>query len=373
MLYQEWGPKEVLRKMAAVGEGGREAAALLWSRGGGVHYELLQPPEDEQEEETGEGDERERTDLEEVGIEVELVTGGEVAEDQGMRGRPGGQDDERLWHDVQQGQIQRGGTGWRYQGQQWSVQERREVGEGSTRDKRQRAGWEGVLGVQLQKMEYEVPEGTGKGEWNRRQEGGVDLWVTGGGEAVLQLHHREDLEAGWEAKGGVELQSDRAVWMEPGWKGRYRVAARRQQCWGWHMTWRAFQGGGLPVRKGWGGELQGGGKGTSTVTAHFTRATLAPTPTTQGHRGQEVVYTFREEMILKAAEAIRMSLDEGTTRMANRTYHLHPHTVEWEVRHGQEARYQYNVPVPNVVVTTAAAEGMKVRIGLSQEGQAVQV
>ena len=27
----------------------------------------------------------------------------------------------------------------------------------------------------------EVPEGTGKGEWHRRQAGGVDLWVTGGG------------------------------------------------------------------------------------------------------------------------------------------------------------------------------------------------
>ena len=31
-------------------------------------------------------------------------------------------------------------------------------------------------------------------------------------------------------------------------------------------------------------------------------------------------------------------------------------TVELEVRHGQGATYRYNVPVPNVVVTTAAAE-----------------
>ena len=47
--------------------------------------------------------------------------------------------------------------------------------------------------------------------------------------------------------------------------------------------------------------------------------------------------------------------------------------VEVDVRHGQGARYQYNVLVPNVVVTTEAAEGMEVRIGLSREGQAVQV
>ena len=47
--------------------------------------------------------------------------------------------------------------------------------------------------------------------------------------------------------------------------------------------------------------------------------------------------------------------------------------VEVEVRRGQGAGYQYNVLVPKVVVTTAAATGMEVWIGLSQEGQAVQV
>ena len=47
--------------------------------------------------------------------------------------------------------------------------------------------------------------------------------------------------------------------------------------------------------------------------------------------------------------------------------------VEVEVRHGQGARYQYDVLVPNVVVTTAAAAGMEVRIGRGREGQAVQV
>ena len=40
---------------------------------------------------------------------------------------------------------------------------------------------------------------------------------------------------------------------------------------------------------------------------------------------------------------------------------------------GQGARYQYNVPVSNVVVTTAAAEGIEVCIGRIREGQAVQV
>ena len=214
------------------------------------------------------------------------------------------------------------------------------------------------------------------------------------------------------------------------------------------------------------------------MRAHFTRAALTPAPTTQGHRGQEVVYTFREEMTLKAAEAIKMALDERAACMAN---HVHPHTgdtwhyafpgedgmgsiaplpecerqgheisalakvaedrvretrgveqgtsavgtiwraryrkgewmmredtkvifpvatkvsaaaqwagqavhillpddrvvdrgtVEVEVRHVQGTRYQYDVLVPNVVVTTAEAEGMEVRIGLSREGQAVQV
>ena len=190
---------------------------------------------------------------------------------------------------------------------------------------------------------------------------------------------------------------------------------------------------------------------------------------------------FGEEMTLKAAEAIKMALDEGAVCMANRRYHVHPDTghtwhhafqgedgmesiaplpecerqgkeisalakvaeewvretggveqetwavgairraryrrgelmtredtkaifpvatkgpaaaqwrgqavhillpddrvggrgtVEVEVRHGQGARYQYHVLVPNVVVTTAAAEGMEVLVRLSREGQAVQV
>ena len=87
-----------------------------------------------------------------------------------------------MWRDVHQIPIQEGGERLRYQGQEGPGRERRGVGGGTARDRKLRAGWEGVLGVQVQEMEYmEVPEGTGKGEWHRRQAGGVDVWVTGGG------------------------------------------------------------------------------------------------------------------------------------------------------------------------------------------------
>ena len=56
------------------------------------------------------------------------------------------------------------------------------------------------------------------------------------------------------------------------------------------MTWQGHRGEGVPVRKEWGGELPGGEKDTSGVRAHFTRPTLTPALTTQGHRGQ--VYTW---------------------------------------------------------------------------------
>ena len=122
------------------------------------------------------------------------------------------------------------------------------------------------------------------------------------------------------------MRLDSASWLEPGWRGRYRVAARGHRWWGWHVTWRADKGEGVPVRKEWGGELPGGGHDASGVRAQFTRAALTLAPTTQGHRGQELVYTFGEEMTLKAVEAIKLVLDEGTACMANRTYHVHPHT-----------------------------------------------
>ena len=69
--------------MAEVGEGGRAAAAFLWSRRGGGHYKLLCPPDEEEVQGAGEKD-RERTDVEKVEKEVEMVRGGEVAEDQGQ-------------------------------------------------------------------------------------------------------------------------------------------------------------------------------------------------------------------------------------------------------------------------------------------------
>ena len=313
------------------------------------------------------------------------------------------------------------------------------------------------------------------------RQGGLDVWVTGWGEAVLQLQHTENVGTGWGAERAVQLRPDRAVWLEPGWMGRYRVAAGGRRWWGWHMTWRADKGEGVPVRKEWGEELPGGTHDASGVRAQFTRAALTPAPTTQGHRGQELVYTFSEDMTLKAAEAIKMVLEKGTACMANRTYHVHLHTgdtwhyafpgedgmesilwlpeyqsqcaeisalarvaeewlrktggvehekwavgaiwrarycrgewmmrgdtkaifpvatkgpaaaqwggqavhiilpddrvgsrgmVEVEVRHGQGARYRYDVLVANVVVTAAAAAGVEVRIGRGREGQAVQV
>ena len=94
------------------------------------------------------------------------------------------------------------------------------------------------------------------------------------------------------------------------------------------MTWQADKGEGVLVRKVWGGELPGGEQDASEVRAQFTRAALSPAPRTQGHRGQELVYTFREEMTLMAAEAIKMVLDEGAACMANHTYHVHPHMGE---------------------------------------------
>ena len=142
------------------------------------------------------------------------------------------------------------------------------------------------------------------------------MWVTGGAEAVLQLQHRDDLAAGWGAERVVQMRTDRAVWLEPGWGGRYRMAAGRQRD----------QGEGVTVRKEWGGELPRAEKDVSGVRAHFTKAALAQAPTLQGQREQEVVYAFLEEMTLKATEASKMSLDEGAAHTTNHTYHVQPHT-----------------------------------------------
>ena len=180
-MYQEWGPRGVYRKMAEVGEGKRTAAVPLWSRRGVGHYELLWPPGEEDAAAVAEADQEDGTESKgdaEVTMEGELAgegpekgLGGKSADggahvvgcasntDPGGGGAGGGTRDKRV----------PGGRGG-------------EWGGGTAQDRKLRAGWEGVLGVQVQEMEYmEVPEGTGKGEWHRRQAGGLDVWVTGGG------------------------------------------------------------------------------------------------------------------------------------------------------------------------------------------------
>ena len=76
------------------------------------------------------------------------------------------------------------------------------------------------------------------------------------------------------------------------------MAAGGHWWWVWHMTWHGDKAEGVPVRKDWGGELKEGGQDASGVRAQFTRAALTPAGTTQGHRRQELVYTFSEEMTL---------------------------------------------------------------------------
>ena len=78
-MYQECRPRVVYRKMAEVGEGKRTAAALLWSRRGGGHYELLWPPGEEDAEAVAEADEEDGTESKgdaEVTMEEELAEGG---------------------------------------------------------------------------------------------------------------------------------------------------------------------------------------------------------------------------------------------------------------------------------------------------------
>ena len=72
-LYREPAAERVYQKTLEVGEGGRAAAELLWSRRRGGHYQLLWPPEGEGNEDEVEGDKRETTDVDEVELGVELV------------------------------------------------------------------------------------------------------------------------------------------------------------------------------------------------------------------------------------------------------------------------------------------------------------
>ena len=124
-----------------------------------------------------------------------------------------------MWQDVHQIQIQGRSAGWWYQGHEGPVREKREVGEGTARDRKLRARWEAVLGVQVQAMEYaEVPEGTGKGEWHRRQDGGPTCgsprgqrqcyscstgmrWGPGGGPRERSRCEQTE-RCGWNTDGG---------------------------------------------------------------------------------------------------------------------------------------------------------------------------
>ena len=99
---------------------------LLWSRRRGGHYELLWPPEEEEAEavaEAEEGDRNESAGDGEVELELEVEEEG-----QGSGGGQGGQAEGQVWRDVHQIQIQERSAGWRYQGQEGPMWERREVG-----------------------------------------------------------------------------------------------------------------------------------------------------------------------------------------------------------------------------------------------------
>ena len=136
-MYQEWGPQGVYRKMAEVGEGKQTAAALLWSRRGGGHYELLWPPGEEDSEAVVGADAEEGTESKgdaEVTMEEELAEEG-PEKGGGERERT----EEHMWRDVHQIPIQEGGERWRYQGQEVPGRERR-GGGGTARDRKLRAG-----------------------------------------------------------------------------------------------------------------------------------------------------------------------------------------------------------------------------------------
>ena len=143
-MYQECGPRGGYRKMAEVGEGKRTAAALrLWSRRGGGHYELLWPPEEEEAEAVAEAEEEDGTESK---GEAEKIMEEELAEEGPEKGGGGrGRTEEQVWQDVHQIQIQGRGERWWYQGQEGPGRERRGVGGGTARDRKLRAGWEGVL------------------------------------------------------------------------------------------------------------------------------------------------------------------------------------------------------------------------------------
>ena len=82
-MYQEWGLRGVYRKMAGSGEGKRTAAALLWTRQGGGHYELLWPLEEGEAEAVAEAEEEDGTESK---GEAEVTTEEELAEERPEKG-----------------------------------------------------------------------------------------------------------------------------------------------------------------------------------------------------------------------------------------------------------------------------------------------
>ena len=85
-MYQEWGPRGVYLKMAEVGEGKRTAAALLCSRRGGGHYELLWPPGEQEAEAVAEAEEEDGTESK---GEAEMTMEEELAEEGPEKGGGG--------------------------------------------------------------------------------------------------------------------------------------------------------------------------------------------------------------------------------------------------------------------------------------------
>ena len=118
--------------MAEVGEGKRTAAALLWSRQGGGHYELLWPLGEEEAEAVAEAEEEDGTESK---GEAEMTMEEELAEEGPEKG--GGERErtkEQVWQDIDQIQIQERGERWWYQGQEGPGRERRGVGGGVQRE-----------------------------------------------------------------------------------------------------------------------------------------------------------------------------------------------------------------------------------------------
>ena len=131
-MYQEWGPRGVCRKMAEVGKGKLTAAALLWSRRGGGHYDLLLPPGEEEAEAVAEAEEEDGTESK---GEAEITMEEELAEEGPENG--GGErerTEEQVWQDVHQIQIEGRSEIWWYQGQEGPGRERRGVGGGVQRE-----------------------------------------------------------------------------------------------------------------------------------------------------------------------------------------------------------------------------------------------